>query len=216
MTEESPTNQPAMSAQAELGGVDFDLAALGNPNDRERFEREWDRFFNGFYARLTAFFGYSIADVDEREELVQKLFIGAYKAIVISGHPLRSKEAAWSWLTTIGKNLIRDSHAKGKTNHAMLERYAREEAADSELVRKSDSLLSAIAEDEDLDTGMWIVDRAGFEHRLSQLSDGERRILHLRFVEGMEWAEVAAREGVSPGTIRKRYSRMRRFLRDGL
>lgn len=215
MTEEPATNQPPMSARAESNSVDLDLAALGNPSDRERFEREWERFFNGFYDRLTKFFGYSITDIDEREELVQKLFIRAYRAIVISGHPLRSKEAAWSWLTTIGKNLIRDSHATGKVNRAMLERYAHEEAADSELRRESDWLRSKIADDEELDTPQWTVDKGEFEHRLSQLSDAERRILHLRFVEGLEWAEVAAREGVRPPAIRKRYSRLRLFLRDG-
>lgn len=215
MTEQQSRTKKNVGRQAEYEHVDVDLAALASPENRERFDTEWQKFFRGYHNRLMDFFSYSIPDWDERDELVQDIFIRAYRAIAISGHGLRSKEAAWSWLMTIGKNLLRDKRATLKTAAAGMERYAREAAVETELRRNAGHVLGSLAEDDESDARPWGGDRATFETRLSQLSDDERRILHFRFIEGLEWSEVAAREGRNSSAIRKQYSRMRPFLRDG-
>ncbi len=194
--------------------VEVNLALLARPEDRDRFEAEWSKFFRGYHARLEDFFGYSMSDWDDRDQLVQDIFIRAYRAIVISGHALRSKEAAWCWLIVIGKNLIRDRHAKEKTAAAMMERYAREAAIEEELRLSSETVLTGLAED-DSDALGWKVPKATFEQRLSQLSDNQRRILRLRILESFGWNEIAEREGRTSAAVRKEYSRMRRFLSRG-
>lgn len=199
----------------EYRNVDVDLAALGRPDDRDRFDAEWDRFFTGYHARLMDFFGYQLPEWDERDELVQEIFIRAYRAIVVSGHALRSKEAAWSWLITIGKNLLRDKRAKLKTAAAALELYAKEEAEEAKLRLSADSVLDALASDGETDPLPWAVDAATFSARLSQLTDDERALLHARVVEELEWAAVAEHLGRKSEAVRQQYSRLRKFLRDG-
>lgn len=214
MTEKQKTKRD-VEGQAEYENVDVDLDALANAEERDRFETQWERFFSGYHTRLMEFFSYSVPDWDDRDELVQDIFIRAYRAIAISGHALRSREAAWSWLTTIGKNLLRDKSAKVKTGAAMMERYTREAAVEAELRREVASVLASLNQDHESDVAPWGVNEATFENRLSQLSDEERRILRLRFVEGLDWNEIAQKEGRKPAAVRKQYSRMRLFLRDG-
>jgi RNA polymerase sigma factor (sigma-70 family) len=199
----------------EYRNVEVDLAALARPDDRTRFDAEWDRFFAGYHARLMDYFGYQLPGWDERDELVQEIFIRAYRAIAVSGHALRSKEAAWSWLTKIGRNLLRDKRAKLKTAAAALELYAKEEAAAEKLRLSAASILDTLASDGEPDSSPWSVDAATFDARLSQLSDAERELLQLRVTDGLEWEAIAERVGRKAGAVRQQYSRMRKFLRDG-
>lgn len=198
---------------ADYTKVAVDLAALANVEDRERFDAEWDRFFKGYHSRLMQFFSYWVRDDDDREDLVQNIFVRAYRAIAVSGQALRSEDAAWSWLTTIGKNLLRDDHAKSKTAAKTMDGYAREMAIETEL-QAAENVLEALVADGDAADG-WNVGKATFEERLSQLSDEDRRLLHMRFVESLEWSEIAKRERRKSDAVRKQYSRLRAFLRDG-
>jgi RNA polymerase sigma-70 factor (ECF subfamily) len=213
MTEKQSRNKNDAAQRFDNANVDVDLGALARTNDRDNFEKEWEKFFEGFHARLMDFFSPAVPDWDERDELVQDVFIRAYRAIAISGHALRSNAAGWSWLTTIGKNLLRDKRAKVKTASAMMERYARDAAVEAELREKADVVMAALALEDEADLVGRRIDQAGFEYRLSQLSDDERRILQMRFVEGLEWSEVAENEGRNSTAIRKQFSRLGRFLR---
>jgi RNA polymerase sigma factor (sigma-70 family) len=210
-----PQDVSRNSPKLQYKPVEVDLAAMANPADRARFDAEWQKFFSGYERRLSDFFAYSVPDEDEREELVQELFIRAYRAIAVSGNGLRSPNAAWSWLLTIGKNLLRDAHAKKNSLASALERYGREAALEEELIHEAANVLGCLAAEDDADPSAWPVDEITFATRVSQLTDHERQLLHLRFVEELEWADVAKRVGKSYDAVRKQFSRLGEFLRDG-
>jgi RNA polymerase sigma factor (sigma-70 family) len=216
MTEHLPDAvSRADDRQRDYVAVDVDLAAMANAADRARFDAEWDKFFKGYHPRLFDFFAHAVPADDERDDLIQEIFIRAYRAIAISGHTLRSTNAAWSWLVTIGKNYLRDDFAKEKTRAKILDLYAHEVAVKERLTHDANNLLHALAAEDDVDWSNRPLDETSLAIRLSELTDEERRLLHLRFIDGMEWVDVAAHIGKTPVAVRKQFSRLAAFLRDG-
>lgn len=214
MRRSKPGDSDGQRAGGGRKSLELDLGALADPSHAQ-FQSEWDRFFEAYHSRLMSFFEYSVPDFDDRDELVQQIFDRAYRAVAISGHPLKSSSAAWTWLGTIGKNLLRDGYDHAVATERATDSHQRLSAVEDELRQAGDDILSRIAGAEGYEDGEWPVGRDVFAERLARLSDEDRLILKLRFLEDLRWAEVADHIGLSADAVRKRFSRAATFLRTG-
>jgi RNA polymerase sigma factor (sigma-70 family) len=197
--------------------VDFNLAFLVDRRLREsdpaRADAEWEKFFYGYYDRLDDYFSFAVPDDDDRADLVQQVFVNAYKAISFSEHPLTSTAAAWSWLRMIGKNILRDGYDKADVTERTLSRHGEYARVDEELQRHETDVLERLALDDPFADGPWGIDRATFAERIGRVTDQDRKLLTLRFAHDLEWEEVAEAMGITAAAARKRFSRLTAFLR---
>jgi len=208
--------QGGRSAERTIQTVVVDLTVLADAtSDPDRHAAEWDEFFHGYYERLLDFFAYSVPDVDERKDLVQSIFFRAYKANVLSDHPLQSVGAAWSWLLTIGRNLLRDGYDSEGVTRRTLKRHEEYMLVEVELHHHAADVLEQLAAEDLFGDGRWPIDQETFEERMEQLTDEDRLLLNLRFTKGLEWQGVAASMGKSSAAVRKQFSRLAKFLREG-
>jgi RNA polymerase sigma factor (sigma-70 family) len=70
----------------------------------EQREEEWVRVFRHFQPRLQGYFRSRTASAETLDDLLAEL----WRRAVLGVASLRSGAAMWSWLTTIGNNLLRD------------------------------------------------------------------------------------------------------------
>ena len=140
---------------------------------------------------LRCFIGNLVADTHEGEDLAQDVFLAAYRNLA-SYDPGRAAFA--TWLLTIARN--RCLNALAKRRPILLD-----ELPDRVEVRPPDAELSAAE---------WfgLLDRA-----LDALPFEQKTVFVLAEIQGLSLAEIAAIEGVKPGTIKSRLSRARDKLR---
>jgi RNA polymerase sigma-70 factor, ECF subfamily len=132
-----------------------------------------------------------VADAHEGEDLAQDVFLAAYRNL--AGYDPR--QAAFStWLLTIARN--RCLNALAKRRPVLLDQLP-----DAGQVRPPDAELSEAE---------WfrLLDQA-----LDALPFEQKTVFVLAEIQGLSLAEVAAIEGVKPGTVKSRLSRARDKLR---
>jgi RNA polymerase sigma factor (sigma-70 family) len=133
---------------------------------------------------------------DAAQETFARLLAGSRR------RSIQPPVAAWPWLTTTGRNLLRDWFRRGTVDNrarARLgissQRLAAEEIED---------LLARVNADEE-------------SHRLSTALDAlaaeQREAIVERVIRGLDYAEVAGLTGVSEDTVRTRVSRGLRRMR---
>src|SRR5882672_7595673 len=85
--------------------MDFDPRLLAN-NDRppKQREAEWLRVYRHFNPRIESFFRGRVSGGSELDDLIAEI----WRRALLNIHSLRAREAMWTWLTTIGNNLLRD------------------------------------------------------------------------------------------------------------
>lgn len=182
---------------------DFDIALLADPEaDEEAREREWLAVYRHFTPRLLSFFERRAETRGELDELVAEI----WRRALLNVRSLRSPRAAWTWLTTIGVNLLRDmgrDRASAQRREQRFQVYLPEPA-------EPETVLERLAEDP-FDGR---VDRAAFAARLATLSPGDRELLRLFAVEELSHDEIAAQLGMpSAAASRQRLRRIRETLR---
>jgi RNA polymerase sigma-70 factor (ECF subfamily) len=133
---------------------------------------------------------------DAAQETFARLLAGSRR------RSIQPPVAAWPWLTTTGRNLLRDWFRRGTVD----------DRARARLGISSQRL--AAEEIEDLLTRL---EAEGESHRLSTALDAlaaeQREAIVERVIGGLDYAEVAALTGVSEGTVRTRVSRGLRRMR---
>jgi RNA polymerase sigma factor (sigma-70 family) len=181
---------------------DFDPKLLGDPDaDEDVRKREWSGVYRYFDPKLRLFFRRRVA-APELDDLVQEI----WRRALLNIGSLESPRAAWTWLSTVGVNLLRDQGRARAADARRREAFAR-------------SCQESVIEDEVLerlfeDPFEGRVERAVFGGRLASLTDLDRRLLHLFAVEERSHEEIAIILNLaSAAASRQRLRRIRQVLR---
>jgi RNA polymerase sigma-70 factor (ECF subfamily) len=138
------------------------------------------------YARMVH--GILLARVPHGEapDLVQEVFLSALRRL----HTLRDNRAFGGWLAMIARNRATDYHRRSRESAELPEDISRNDPPGAE----AKAVLATI----------------------QSLPDAYRETLILRLVEGMTGAEIAARTGMTPGSVRVNLHRGMKQLREKL
>ncbi len=165
------------------------LVSAARSGDRAAFGRLYDR-----YARMVH--GILLARVPPREvdDLVQEVFLLALRQL----HALRDTSRFGAWLSTITRNRANDYFRKSipddKVTEPVSEGQAENRPGNDAAEREAAVILAVV--------------RA--------LPEPYREPLILRLVEGMTGPEIAARTGLTHGSVRVNLCRGMQFLREKL
>lgn len=154
---------------------DATLVRAARLGDRAAFGRLYER-----YARMVHGVLLSKVPAGEVDDLVQDVFMRALRRL----STLRESGSFGAWLAAIARNLANDYHRRS---------VPEERLADDTC-------------DNDIDRGKTAGDLEGpaaaILDAIRSLSDAYRETLILRLVEGMTGPEIAARTGLTPGSVR--------------
>jgi RNA polymerase sigma-70 factor, ECF subfamily len=165
------------------------LVSAARDGDRAAFGRLYDR-----YARMVH--GILLARVPPREvdDLVQEVFLSALRQL----HSLRDPSRFGAWLGTITRNRANDYFRKAIPKEKVIEPVS-EGQAESRTTNSSADQEAAV---------ILAVVRG--------LPESYREPLILRLVEGMTGPEIAARTGLTHGSVRVNLCRGMQLLREKL
>lgn len=171
----------------------IELARRAQRGDREAFGRLAERFHGVVH-------GIALAHGPRREvrDLVQEVFLLALRSI----GRLEAPERFPGWLASIARNAARDAHKRARGTESL------ERTLDGE--RDADF----VAPDEPPRDGNEEAERALAAVR--SLPDAYRETLILRLVEGLTGPEIAARTGMTHGSVRVNLTRGMKLLRERL
>jgi RNA polymerase sigma-70 factor, ECF subfamily len=168
---------------------DDSLVSAARAGDRASFGRLYDR-----YARMVH--GILLARVPPREvdDLVQEVFLAAMRQL----HTLREVSRFGAWLGTITRNRANDYFRKAIPDEKVTEPVSENQAETRVAGNLADQEAAAIL----------AIVRA--------LPEAYREPLILRLVEGMTGPEIAARTGLTHGSVRVNLYRGMQLLREKL
>jgi RNA polymerase sigma-70 factor (ECF subfamily) len=183
--------QLSTATQTPVAGADSDaaLVELSQQGHRDAFGQLYQR-----YARMVH--GILLAKVPaiEAEDLVHEVFLRALPRL----HTLRESSRFGAWLATITRNMAKDYYRQP--------RVQRERADDS-----STADAGAVT-DEQAHTN----EATEILESVRSLPEAYRETLILRLVEGMTGPEIAAKTGLSHGSVRVNLNRGMQQLRQKL
>jgi RNA polymerase sigma-70 factor, ECF subfamily len=165
------------------------LVSAARDGDRAAFGRLYDR-----YARMVH--GILLARVPPREvdDLVQEVFLSALRQL----HSLRDLSRFGAWLGTITRNRANDYFRKAipheKVTEPVSESQAESRTTDNPAAQEAALILALVR----------------------GLPESYREPLILRLVEGMTGPEIAARTGLTHGSVRVNLCRGMQLLREKL
>ncbi|MBK7948900.1 MAG: sigma-70 family RNA polymerase sigma factor [Deltaproteobacteria bacterium] len=137
-----------------------------------------------------------VRDHATAEDLAQEAFCRAFSGLAA----FRGEASLRTWLFTIVRNVCIDHHRRTAGTA-----WLRDDDADAEAQAEERPFLIEL-----------MVDREQLERALAGLDERERALVVLRFVHGMEYAELANRFGLREGTIRMRLCRALARMREAL
>jgi RNA polymerase sigma-70 factor, ECF subfamily len=175
--------QRPMREQPKSDSEDAVLVRAARTGDRAAFGRLYDR-----YARMVHGVLFARVPVGEVDDLVQDVFVIALRRL----STLRETRSFGAWLAAIARNLANDRY-----RHSAPEDQLTDDAPSAE-------------------SGMSGADNEGANSILDavrSLPDAYRETLILRLVEGMTGPEIAARTGLTPGSVRVNLHRGMQLLR---
>ncbi len=166
---------------------------------------DFEALFEQHRPRVFRFILASLRDKESAENLTQDCFVRAYKA----RDQFRGDSSAKTWLMQIAANLVRNHQASGR-----LKFWRRTLVADLDVS----------------DAGDWIPDRQMSPEQMAaakqqvekiwkvanRLSEKQRMVFLLRFVEDMELLEIAAVTGMKEGTVKTHLFRALQCIRAAL
>lgn len=162
--------------------------------DGEAFTRLYDMYMERIYRYVS----YRVSIVADVEDLTQEVFLRAWNSI--RGYQPRNPFLAW--LFTIAHNRVID--------------YYRKKGRQLETTLDDLPLSTGGAEDPEMEE---MVDRDTVRRLIAHLSGDEQQVLMLRFVEGLDYSDVASALGKSQGAVRviqlRALRRLRQLLQAG-
>ncbi|MFN0008110.1 MAG: RNA polymerase sigma factor [Planctomycetota bacterium] len=171
---------------------DADLALRAREGDRPAFARIYERYAATIHGVLLA-----VAPRQEARDLVQEVFLLALRAIPRLDDPA----SVGPWLIRIARNRAHDAHKSKRTVLELPEdhRAPADDAAGPQG--------ATIEEDEEAERALEAV---------RSLPQAYRETLILRLVEGLSGPEIAARTGMTHGSVRVNLHRGMKLLRERL
>jgi RNA polymerase sigma-70 factor, ECF subfamily len=176
--------RPVMEQSAPEVSDDARLVAAARDGDRAAFGRLYDR-----YARMVHGVLLAKVPVGEVDDLVQEVFLLALRRLAT----LREAGSFGAWLAAIARNLAND--------------YYRRSAPEDQLVEDAPDDLERGNTGDGEDPAVVILDA------VRSLPEAYRETLILRLVEGMTGPEIAARTGLTHGSVRVNLNRGMQQLR---
>lgn len=171
---------------------DADLALRARAGDRPAFARIYERYAATIHGVLLA-----VAPRQEARDLVQEVFLLALRAIPRLDDPA----SVGPWLIKIARNRAHDAH---KSKRTVLEMAEDHPAPPDTSVGPHGT---TIEEDEEAERALEAV---------RSLPQAYRETLILRLVEGLSGPEIAARTGMTHGSVRVNLHRGMKLLRERL
>jgi RNA polymerase sigma-70 factor, ECF subfamily len=180
---------PTVSMSSAPDDSDEALVRASQQGHRDAFGQLYQR-----YARMVH--GILLAKVPalEVEDLVHEVFLRALPRL----HGLREASRFGAWLAAITRNMAKDYYRRP---HAEIERSDDAGAADAEATQNEPAQAREAAE---------------ILESIRALPEAYRETLILRFVEGLTGPEIAAKTGLSHGSVRVNLNRGMRQLRERL
>jgi len=166
---------------------------------------DFDSLVQAHRPRIFRFMLASLRDTEAAENLTQDCFVRAYKA---RAH-FRGDASSITWLMQIAANLVRDHQGNSR-----LKFWKRSLRSDLELSDVSDWVPDqqrspeAIASAKEQVRAVW--------NAAAHLSERQRTVFLLRFVEDMDLLEIAAVTGMKEGTVKAHLFRALQAVRAGL
>lgn len=182
----------AVNAPPEHGSPDDVLVRAAQHGDRSAFGLLYARYARMVHGILLSRVPYS--DVDD---LVQDVFLQALPRL----HSLREVSKFPGWLASIARNRASDFHRRAKPHHEL-----NEESTFAETNQQSSPSLRPVPHSS---TEARVVLDA-----IRSLPEAYREPLVLRLVEGMTGPEIAARIGLTHGSVRVNLHRGMQQLRE--
>ena len=151
----------------------------------------WDEIYERCYPELLRYCVHACGNVAEGEDLAQEVFLKALQNADLFQDLGASQKRAWLYRTL--KNLIYDRYRRTQLENAYLEVLEEDAVYLEPGIEETENMLL-----------------------LSQLSEEDRALFHLRYFENYNASELAEMFGLPTGTIRSRLSRARKLLKDML
>ncbi|MEU8820899.1 RNA polymerase sigma factor [Actinoplanes sp. NPDC048796] len=166
---------------------------LSGPRARERFTVLFDEHAPGLWRYLARQVG-----AVQAEDLVAETFLTGWSA---RGDFRPERGTARSWLFGIAVNLLRRHHRTQAQQQRLSERLSGHST-------RVDGTEDQVAERVDARARL-----AGLAAAIAALPDGDRDVLLLSSLAGLDTREIAAALAIPEGTVRSRLHRVRRTLR---
>jgi RNA polymerase sigma-70 factor, ECF subfamily len=182
---------PAVNAIHETGGPDDALVRAAQQGDRTAFGLLYARYSRMVHGILLA--RVPFADVDD---LVQDVFLQALPRLTT----LREVSRFPGWLASIARNRATDFHRRTKPT--------------DEFDEESDSAQSGTSAPSANHSSHSSAEAHAILQAIRSLPDAYREPLILRLVEGMTGPEIAARTGLTHGSVRVTLHRGMQQLRE--
>lgn len=170
---------------------DVTLVRAAQRGDRAAFGRLYERYAPMVHGVLLA-----KVPVNAVDDLVQDVFIRALRRL----SALRKHASFGAWLAAIARNLANDYHRRSVPVEQLPENKSEADIA----------MDSSGAESPGADSR---TEAAAILNAICSLPDAYRETLILRFVEGMTGPEIAARTGLTHGSVRVNLHRGMQQLR---
>jgi len=157
---------------------------------------DFDSLVRSHRPRIFRFMLASLRDTEAAENLTQDCFVRAYKARA----QFRGDASSITWLMQIAANLVRDHQGNSR-----LKFWRRSLRSDLDLSDVSDWVPDqqrspeAIASAKEQVRAVW--------NAAASLSERQRTVFLLRYVEELELSEIARATGLSEGTVKAHLSR---------
>jgi len=184
--------EPAITPSAD----DHILVKRVQAGNREAFDELVKRYYGAVY-NLAA---HSIQNGEEREDVIQEIFLKAYRSI--SG--FRFQAAFSTWLYSIAKNMLIDISRKKHPLQVSIEKEAGG-------IRIGDTLSDS--RDDPEKRLMENNAEISLRKALMNLEENHKQILILREMEGLSYMELSKALGINIGTVKSRLARAREELR---
>ena len=162
-----------------------------------------DTLVRTYRPRLLRFIAFSIGDPDLAETIAQDCFLKAYRA----RESFRGDCSAYTWLTSIAVNLIKDYQ---RTEKFRFWRKARKTAVD--VAAMSDMLASSAASAEAQVLARERARRVG--EVIKTLSQNQRTVFLMRFVDEMSVREICQATGMQMATVKTHIHRSVKIVRE--
>lgn len=179
---------------------DSALVNAARAGDRDAFGLLYDRYARLVHGVLLARVPYSAVD-----DLVQDVFLLALGRL----RSLRDAASFGAWIATIARNRAHDYHRRSRETVELTDDLLGEEAASAEASRPTRIATTAVRPAAEAEAATALA-------AIRSLPDAYRETLILRLVEGMTGPEIAARTGLTPGSVRVNLHRGMQLLRQKL
>jgi RNA polymerase sigma-70 factor, ECF subfamily len=170
---------------------EIDLCPDGTPLERARLgdPRAFEELYGLYHERLRRFCLYQLRNTHDAEDVVQETFARAWKAL-----PAFAGDEVYPWLRVIARNLCADTgRRRARVDPVAEVDMGVVDGFESDLTRQVDIALVKAA--------------------MGRLSERHRTALEWREHEELSYEEIAARAGVSLGTVESLLWRARQGLK---